>query len=74
MKLAKPLKRGLDGKPIDAKQVKNGSFMRCYESQFEGFDIKRYESLRVICEDIRKIREGADKIDAAALPLSQDGF
>ena len=48
--------------------------MRCYESQFEGFDIKRYESLRVICEDIRKIREGADKIDSAALPLSQDGF
>ncbi len=74
-KLAKPIKRDLHGKPVNVKQVKNGSFMRCYESQFEGYDIKRYESLRVICDDIRKtLDENAAKIDAASIPLTQDGL
>ena len=74
-KLAKPIKRDLNGDPTNVKQVKNGSFMRCYESQFEGYDIKRYESLRVICEDIRKtLDKNAAKIDTASIPLTQDGF
>ncbi len=74
-KLAKPIKRNPEGEPINVKQVKNGSFMRCYESQFEGFNIKRYESLRVICDDLRKtLDKNASKIETASIPLTQDGF
>ena len=74
-KLAKPLKKGENGEPINVKRVQNGSFMRCYQSKFEDFEIKRYESLRVICEDIRKIgSKNITNIENAALPLSQDGF
>ena len=37
--------------------------------------LKRYESLRVICEDIRKtLDKNAAKIDTASIPLTQDGF
>ena len=74
-KLAKPLKKGDNGEPINAKRIQNGSFMRCYQSKFEDFEIKRYESLRIICEDIRKIgSKNITNIENAALPLSQDGF
>jgi len=72
--LAKPIKRDENGIPVNIERVANGSFLPCYQSTFEGFEIKRYESLRVLCEDLRKADKKLGSIEAAALPSHHGGL
>ena len=72
--MAKPIKRDEKGVSVNIDRVPNGSFLPCYQSRFEGFDIKRYESLRVICEDLRKSDKSLSKVEEAMLPAHHSGL
>ena len=74
-RLGKPLKRGEDGIPIGGQIVKNGSFMRCFQAEIDKYKVKRYESLRVLCEDIRKTsKKNVGAIEIGMLPMDTSSF
>ena len=74
-RLGKPLKRGENGIPLDGKIVLNGSFMRCYQAEIDKYKVKRYESLRVLCEDIRKTsKKNVGAIEVGMLPMDNRSF
>ena len=78
-KLGKPIKRDANGNAVNVKKIEDSKInpdIKLYEEQVEDFNIKRYESLKVICEDYRKSGKStkAFAIDVASLPTSTSGM
>ncbi len=49
--------------------------MRCYQAEIDKYKVKRYESLRVLCEDIRKTsKKNVGAIEVGMLPMDNSSF
>ena len=74
-RLGKPLKRGENGIPLNGQIVKNGSFMKCFQAEIDKYKVKRYESLRILCDDIRKTsKKNVGAIEVGMLPMDTSSF
>jgi hypothetical protein len=79
--LGKPIKRDANGIVLNVESVNGTSInndMQLYKEKidYENFIVKRYESLKVICEDMRKSGKSTNAfaIDVSSLPSHHSGM